>query len=392
MLLLASHRRHLQRFSRTVRYRWKSLTIGLLLIWLTLLYKESKEPSTNTEHTITTHSFELENSFRQQLSVSPSSLTGLREPLPIEQSKAICTQHKFKPYPQRTPQRKVYDLFMINDELDWLEIRLHTLAAHVDYFVILESPYTFTGKPKPLVLKENWSRFAEFHSQMIYHAVEDMPVGSSRAWDYEDHQRNALYTQVIPGLEGEKKANIGDVLIVADIDEIPRPITITILRNCQFPHRLTLRSQFYYYAFEWKHNGEEWAHPQATVYRGPSRTILPYNLRNGDGGNPISRLYDKAELWNAGWHCSTCFRNISQVLSKMASFSHTSLNEEKFQDRKRIVGRIRKGLDLWDREGETYTKIRPNNDIPEYVKHNGVKFSYLINRDSADAGFADYDV
>lgn len=390
MLLVSGYRRRWKWLFQTARYRWKSLFLGLLLLWLILLYKESNL-STDHSHTISDHSFELENSFRQLSGDPPTLPTQFRDLLSIDETIAICAQHNFKPSLEQTTRRKVYDLFMINDELDWLEIRLHTLAAYVDYFVILESPYTFTGLPKPLTLKDNWSRFAEFHSQIIYHVVEDMPVGAKRAWDYEDHQRNALYTQVIPGLEGEQKANLGDVLIIADIDEVPRPIAITIMRNCLIPRRLTLRSQFYYYGFQWKHNGEQWPHAQATIYAGSSRTILPVNLRNGDGENPISRWYEKADLWNAGWHCSTCFHNISEVLSKMASFSHMSLNAEKFHDRTRIVDRVRKGLDLWDREGEAYVRVNSNEDIPEYVKNNGGTFSYLLDRDEANAGFADYD-
>jgi beta-1,4-mannosyl-glycoprotein beta-1,4-N-acetylglucosaminyltransferase len=279
---------------------------------------------------------------------------------------------------------------MINDELEWLEIRLNTLAAHVDYFVIVESPYTFTGLPKPLVLKENWSRFSQFHSQIIYHEVTGMPVGAKRTWDYEDHQRNAMFLQVIPGLQDKQTASIGDILIVSDVDEIPRPITMTIMRNCNFPRRLTLRSQFFYYGFQWRHHGEEWAHPQATVYRGPEQTILPADLRNGEGGNRIMAWWHKADLWNAGWHCSTCFQNINEVLTKMASFSHTSYNKEEFRDRTHIVDRVRKGLDLFDRPGEEYIRIDNNQDIPEYLKINRDRFIYLLDRDAWNAGFLDY--
>jgi beta-1,4-mannosyl-glycoprotein beta-1,4-N-acetylglucosaminyltransferase len=69
---------------------------------------------------------------------------------------------------------------MINNEIDWLEIRLDTMAKHVDYFVILESTVTFTGLEKPLTLKANWDRFARFHKQMIYQVVENPPIGASQ--------------------------------------------------------------------------------------------------------------------------------------------------------------------------------------------------------------------
>lgn len=64
--------------------------------------------------------------------------------------------------------RRVYDLVLFSTELDWLEIRLHAHAPYVDYFVVVESPTTFTKLSKPLVLQQNWDRFADFHHKIIY--------------------------------------------------------------------------------------------------------------------------------------------------------------------------------------------------------------------------------
>jgi len=197
-----------------------------------------------------------------------------------------------------------------------------------------------------------------------------------------------MYLQVLPGLEGEKKPNIGDVLLVSDIDEIVRRATLVLLRNCEFQTRLTLRSQFYYYGFQWLHRGPQWAKPKATIYQGQN-TILPADLRNGEGGNRIKAWWDKADLWNAGWHCSTCFETVDEVLLKMDSFSHMLLNKEEFRNRTRIVERIRQGLDLWDREGEIYDRVEDNKDVPEFLKSDRERFQYLLNRDGPNAGFKD---
>ena len=284
----------------------------------------------------------------------------------------------------------MYDLFMINNEMDWLEIRMNTMAEYVDYFVILESAVTFTGLEKPLTLKANWNRFAKFHKQIIYRVVENPPVGAPRTWDLEDHQRNAMFEQVIPGLDGAQEARIGDVIIVSDVDEIIRPAALQIMRNCDFHRRLSLRSQFYYYGFQFLHKGPEWEHPQATTFQGRSSTILPADLRNGEGGNRLVGWWDKADLWNAGWHCSSCFATIEDMLTKMKSFSHISLNQEQFRNPARIVDRVRKGLDLWDREGEEYERVVENEDVPEFLKSERERFKYLLDREGLDAGFTDY--
>ena len=56
----------------------------------------------------------------------------------------------------------IYDCFTFFNELDLLEIRLHTLKDVVDKFVIAEATRTYTGKPKNLFFAENRMRFSEF--------------------------------------------------------------------------------------------------------------------------------------------------------------------------------------------------------------------------------------
>ncbi|KAI4870409.1 glycosyltransferase family 17 protein [Hypoxylon rubiginosum] len=308
------------------------------------------------------------------------------------EARGLCQQHGWTAFPNPAT-RKVYDLVMVNIELDWLEIRLNTTYSYVDYFVIVESRKTFTNHDKPLVIKENFDKFSAYRDKIIYHELE-IPDGfhSDRlnpSWDFEDLQRNAMYKQVLPRLEGKQAPVAGDVIIVADVDEIVRPETLVVLKACNFPRRLTLRSHFYYYSFQYLHQGTQWAHPQATYYQG-WRTILPVNLRNSDGGlQPLIRL-EKGDLWSAGWHCSTCFSTVDEVLTKLSSFSHIWLNQDVFRSRDRIADRVRNGKDLWDREGEEYERIDNNKDIPSALLGNRDKYSYLLDRDGPTAGFKDY--
>ncbi|KAG0649543.1 hypothetical protein D0Z07_3549 [Hyphodiscus hymeniophilus] len=302
-----------------------------------------------------------------------------------------CNAHNFKAFPKRDCRRKIYDLVMVNSELDWLEIRLNELHVYVDYFVVLESATTFTGHPKPLAVRENWPRFAKFEKQIIYHLLEDAPISSNISWDHERHQRNAMYSQVLPYLKNEQAPSTEDIILVSDLDEIPRPASLTLLRNCEFPRRLTLRSRFYYYGFQWLHRGQEWPHPQATTYRG-NDTILPAALRKGAHGiNRFKNLDEKADLWNAGWHCSSCFATIQEMLTKMSSFSHVELNREEHRDRKTIADRVRMGKDLWMRRGQSYDRVDDNEDIPQYMRDNKAKFEYMLDRDDKNAGFVDYN-
>ncbi|KAF1353200.1 glycosyl transferase [Delphinella strobiligena] len=318
--------------------------------------------------------------------------------MPLSRSDgAICGEHGFSLFDR---PRKVYDLVLFSTELDWLEIRLHTHAPYVDYFVVVESPTTFSNKPKPLHLKENWERYEDFHHQIIYRVVED-PIVSARAWDHEDYLRNALLYEVFPALaESPQAAQQNDVLIVSDMDELIKPGALLLLRHCDFPKRLTLRTYFYYYSFQWLHRGEQWAHPQASTFGASiDSTLAPNDLRMnllGRGFLPLaalSRWWDSATLWNAGWHCSSCFSTIREMQTKLHSFSHQGWNTEENRDARTMVDRVRNGLDLFARPGEVYDLIEGNRDVPQYIltafEREG-RFGYLIDRTDDDAGFEDW--
>lgn len=326
--------------------------------------------------------------------------------LPLPASQELCASAGWHVHTPRHQRRKVYDLVLLNSELDWLEIRLHELHASVDYFVVVESARTFTNLPKPLHLADAWPRFAAFHSQIIYHRVLDPDENSNNsaasagafpdAWAYEFYQRDAALSQVLPALSGPRRPQHGDVLIVADVDEIPRSSTVALLRHCAFPRRLTLRSAFYYYSFQWRHVGAEWEHPQATFYTGAASTLSPTSLRLGtagaDGGWWATRRawWDKADLRGAAWHCSSCFSTLAEMQRKMAAFSHApQLNRPEFSDPAAIVRRVRNGLDLFDRSDQRYERVSDNEDLPGYLRGRRREFAYLLDRDPEGANFKD---
>ena len=149
-------------------------------------------------------------------SSTPRPATSSTPPfLSLEAAQEICSKRRLDVYTPRDKSRKVYDLFIINTELDWLEIRLGELHEEVDYFVILESSTTFQGDEKPLYLRQNWARFQSFHHQIIYRELNLTGVKLKDSWARERYQRDSLYDKIIPVLEDEQKAQIDDVLIVS---------------------------------------------------------------------------------------------------------------------------------------------------------------------------------
>jgi beta-1,4-mannosyl-glycoprotein beta-1,4-N-acetylglucosaminyltransferase len=281
-------------------------------------------------------------------------------------------------------RRKIYDLVLVDTELDWLEIRMHELQHQVDYFVILEATSTFTRKPKPLHVKSNFDRFRDFHPKIIYHTLNLDHIKDSIAWERESYCRNSLFDAVFPFLRGPAAPELGDVILVSDSDEIPSRSAVTTLRNCQFPERTTLRSQFFYYSFQWRHVGEDWHHPQATFYQGLNRTLKPEDLRMSHNGVAW-------DLRNAGWHCSWCFSTVAEMIHKIESWSHADESAEpQLKDPSEIARRIRNGLDILGREWERNERVDSMNDIPQYLKESRGKFEYLLDRDPVNANLRDY--
>ena len=76
----------------------------------------------------------------------------------------------------------------------------------------------------------------------------------------------------------------------------------------------------------------------------------------------------------------------------MESFSHQGWNTAANRDKGTIVERVRKGLDLFGREGEVYERVVGNGDLPGFVRgefERVGRFGWLVERDGVGGGFLD---
>ena len=113
--------------------------------------------------------------------------------LPLREAQDFCQRRRWEPYATRNQRRKVYDLFLINTELDFLEIRLHELDKEVDHFVILESNTTFQMTPKPLHLTANIDKFQDFQHKIIHRVLDDSGARKIPKDDTWEHERYTRY-------------------------------------------------------------------------------------------------------------------------------------------------------------------------------------------------------
>lgn len=150
--------------------------------------------------------------------------------------------------------RRVIDVSLFYNELDLLELRMRTLYDHVDLFVISECSETFSGNPKPMMFHENRERYADFMDKIVYNGVgratlDDLkreewlhfvtPLDAVRAYKHNGRPPKALHASLrreithrdaaVYGLA--QVAAPGDLILLSDADEIPRPEIIDSLRE-----------------------------------------------------------------------------------------------------------------------------------------------------------------
>ncbi|CAH9108435.1 unnamed protein product [Cuscuta europaea] len=282
----------------------------------------------------------------------------------------LCKLHGWR---IREFPRRVYDAVLFSNEVDILNIRWQELNPYVTEFVLLESNSTFTGLPKPLHFAINRKSFDFVESRLTYGQAPGRFRTGENPFIEEAYQRLALdYLLKQAGIQDD------DLLIMSDIDEIPSRHTINLLRWCDnIPEVLHLRLKNYLYSFEFLIDDNSW---RASVHRYQSGKTRYAHYRQSDD-----------VLADSGWHCSFCFRHISEFIFKMKAYSHFDrVRFSHFLNPKRVQKVICNGDDLFDMLPEEYTfkeiiaKMGPIPHsysavhLPSYLLENANTYKFLL--------------
>lgn len=251
---------------------------------------------------------------------------------------------------------KTYDIFPFFNELDILELRLSTLSDVVDTFLIVESPWTFTGKEKPLYFLENKDRFSKWGSKIRHMVLKQMPnVG---AWDREYYTRNMMHY-------GLYDAGDNDLIFFGDCDEIWDPKKKYL--NLDSGKVTCYHMNLYYYNLNSQQLGMQWS-------------IGTKRLRFKDwmGGQALRNYQPEVIIKDGGWHFSYA-GDADHIANKLVSFSHTEYSGERYTNKESIKEKIAKGQDLFDR-GIVYTTVPIDNSFPEPLVKENYKWQHLIKK------------
>lgn len=253
----------------------------------------------------------------------------------------------------------IWDCFSFFNELELLELRLHTLDKVVDRFVLVESTKDYMNRPKPLIFQENKDRYAEFLDRIVHVAVEDAPDDPD-PWSRENHQRMCINRGLVEAADD-------DVVLVSDLDEIPRPGMVQ--RYACLPGVKLFRQDMHYYFFNLRATQHEWCGSAMCLKKDMGS---PQRLRNiRDAIRP-----GFCRIQNGGWHFSF-LGGVERIIHKIESFAHHEFNLDKFKDPEAIKERIRQGRDLFDRE-IVFELQAIDDSYPPYLVDNLERYSDFV--------------
>lgn len=267
---------------------------------------------------------------------------------------------------------KVYDCFTFFNELDLLEIRFQELYDSVDYFVIAEANMSHSGNPKEFILEANWQRFTLFHDKIRYLKITDFPI-TSNSWVREKFQRDSLR-------RGITDVSADDLIIISDLDEIPRGEIIDMIKHDENNYeRYVLRVPLFRYKFNFLKWHQPVANPQMIVTRA---TVFTNPERERDYTHAwLPPAPDVVYLDHAGWHFSYLGDN-KNAIHKLQNFAHTEQNVPEIIDAFNIDRMITHKCGPDPKDVEKFEYVTMDDYFPKWVVDNKEKYKDLIIPDA----------
>ena len=289
---------------------------------------------------------------------------------------------------------------MFFDEEQILDLRLNVLNETVDFFVIVESIYNHRGEKRELIFDKN--KFSKFKNKIIYIIHDEIPkqVETVNQNDSESEKNrkyimNAVYRENSQRnyiSQGIKEAEKNDIILISDVDEIPKFENINIR---EITNKIIMFKQ---YMFHYKYNlvlpNFKWTGTKAVRKK---NLISPQWLRNTKDRNyPIYRIdtfFSKKKYNNikiiedGGWHFSN-IKTPKMLNHKFRSYLHhiefdkAKINENDIQ---KLINNKQAVYNLAvDQRGSkvgngAILENFDNKKLPLYIRNNVEKYRDWLN-------------
>ena len=289
---------------------------------------------------------------------------------------------------------------MFFDEEQILDLRLNILNETVDFFVIVESIYNHRGEKRELIFDKN--KFSKFKNKIIYIIHDEIPkqvetVNQNDSESEKDRKyiMNAVYRENSQRnyiSQGIKEAEKNDIILISDVDEIPKFENINIR---EITNKIIMFKQ---YMFHYKYNlvlpNFKWTGTKAVRKK---NLISPQWLRNTKDRNyPIYRIdtfFSKKKYNNikiiedGGWHFSN-IKTPKMLNHKFRSYLHhiefdkAKINENDIQ---KLINNKQAVYNLAvDKRGSkvgngAILENFDNKKLPSYIRNNIEKYRDWLN-------------
>jgi len=295
---------------------------------------------------------------------------------------------------------KIFDCFMYFDEEQVLDLRLNVLYQNVDYFVIVESIYNHKGEKRNLLF--NSQKFEKFNDKIIYLVYDKIPqlVEPIKETDNEKEKdgkyiMNALYRENAQRdfiLEGLKSAKKDDLILISDVDEIPKLSSVNLN---QIKNEIILFKQdMFYYKYNLSLPNFKWTGTKAVKRK---NLVSPQWLRNvKDRKYPFYRVdtffsdkkYINIQIINdGGWHFSN-IKSPEMIEHKLRSYLHHREFDQVSLSIKEINELVKKKQAIYDlRVDKRVNKVGNGvilenfemKKLPNYINNNIDKYKNWLD-------------
>ena len=290
---------------------------------------------------------------------------------------------------------KIYDCFMYYDEDLVLDIRLNYLDKFVDKFVIIESTYAHNGDKRKLLF--NKKKYSKFSNKIIYKILNKKPEGliKFKKMNSEDINRikilNAIKRENFQRnyiLEGIKNANKEDIIIISDIDEIPK---LDSFDFSEVTDKIYIFEQkYFYYKLNLFDPLITWHGSRACRF---SKLLSPQWIRNIKAKKYFfwrldllfsnNKYFNISIVKNGGWHFSY-LKKPSGIKKKLKTYLHHNEYDLNPINVKKINNIIKSKKAIYDLNldqradnrfftGNKLSKFSFNL-LPDYIRKNKNKF------------------
>ena len=289
---------------------------------------------------------------------------------------------------------------MFFDEEQILDLRLNVLNETVDFFVIVESIYNHRGEKRELIFDKN--KFSKFKNKIIYLIHDEIPkqveIVNEKDSENEKNRKyimNAVYRENSQRnyiSEGIKKADKNDLILISDVDEIPKFENLNIQ---EITNKIIMFKQnMFHYKYNLVLPNFKWTGTKAVRKKD---LISPQWLRNTKDRNyPVYRidtLFSKKKYSNVkiiedgGWHFSN-IKTAKMLNHKFKSYLHHIEFDKAEIDENDIQKLINDKQAVYnlavDQRGNkvgngTILENFDNKKLPLYIQKNLEKFKDWLN-------------